>query len=116
MPSLRNTLNVAPQLLNATSQESNLLAFLGSKANTPIVLSALDQGLLQGPTTTGGALETYSNGAKPESIFRICLANPQMGASSCAGNGYTPPGPDSVPASFNSGQSDLNVLAAWLGD
>jgi hypothetical protein len=116
VPSLRATLNVAPDLLNATSQESYLLAFLGSKANNTTVLSALDQGLTQGPTSTGGALETYSNGTKPEPIFRVCLANPNGGASSCAGNGYTAPGPDSVPASFNGGQSDMNVLAAWLGD
>jgi phospholipid/cholesterol/gamma-HCH transport system substrate-binding protein len=115
VPSLRATLNVAPDLLNATSQESYLLAFLGSKANNTTVLSALDQGLTQGPTSTGGALETEPNGTK-EPIFRVCLANPNGGASSCAGNGYTAPGPDSVPASFNGGQSDMNVLAAWLGD
>jgi phospholipid/cholesterol/gamma-HCH transport system substrate-binding protein len=116
VPSLRATLNVAPQLLNATNEEANLLAFLGSKANNTTVLSALDQGLAQGPTTTGGALETYSNGAMPEPIFRICLANPNMGASSCVGSGFSAPGAESVPASFNSGQSDMNVLAAWLGD
>jgi phospholipid/cholesterol/gamma-HCH transport system substrate-binding protein len=114
VPSLRATLNVAPQLLNATSQESQLLAFLGSKANNPTVLNSLDNGLLQGPTTTGGAVEK-TNGGNPQPIFRICLANPQMGGSSCVGNGYTPPGPDTSPASFDSGQGDMAVLAAWLG-
>ncbi len=102
VPSLRATLNVAPQLLNATNQESQLLAFLGSKANTPIVLSALDQGLAQGPTTTGGAVETH-NGGNPQSIFRICLANPQMGGSSCVGSGFSSTGADPVPASYDSG-------------
>ena len=115
VPSLRTTLNVAPQLLTATAQESSLLAFLGSKANNPTVLSSLDQGLLQGPTTTGGAVET-TNGGNPQPIFRICLANPQSGGSSCVGSGFNPPAPDSSPVSFNSGQSDMNVLAAWLGD
>jgi phospholipid/cholesterol/gamma-HCH transport system substrate-binding protein len=116
VPALRTTLGVAPQLLNATRQESNLLAFLGSKSNNSTVLSALDQGLVQGPTTTGGALEQYSNGAKPQPIFRICLVTPNMGGSSCVGSGFSPPGPDSSPVSFNSAQSDMNVLAAWLGD
>jgi phospholipid/cholesterol/gamma-HCH transport system substrate-binding protein len=115
VPSLRATLNVAPDLLNATSQESNLLAFLGAQANNSTVLPALDLGLLQGPTTTGGALETYTSGAKPEPIFRVCLANPNQGGSSCVGDGFTAPTADSTPASFNSGQGDLNILAAWLG-
>ncbi len=115
VPSLRQTLAVAPQLLTATGQESSLLAFLGSKANNTTVLSALDQGLLQGPTSTGGAIE-MTNGGNPQPIFRICLANPQQGGGSCVGSGYKSPGADSVPASFNSGQSDMNVLATWLGD
>jgi phospholipid/cholesterol/gamma-HCH transport system substrate-binding protein len=114
VPSLRATLNVAPQLLNATSQESTLLAFLGSLANNPTILTPLDQGLLQGPTTTGGALE-FTNGGNPQPIFRVCLANPNSGGSSCVGDGFTAPKPDSTPASFSSGQGDMNLLAAWLG-
>jgi phospholipid/cholesterol/gamma-HCH transport system substrate-binding protein len=115
VPSLRATLNVAPQLLNATDQESRLLAFLGSVANNNTVLSALDSGLAQGPTTTGGALETYSSGAPSQSIFRICLVNPNNVGSSCQGNSFKPAGKDPVPASYNPGQSDMNLLAAWLG-
>ncbi|MBJ7593276.1 MAG: MCE family protein [Candidatus Dormibacteraeota bacterium] len=114
VPSLRTTLNIAPQLLQATSQEANLLAFLGSKANNHTVLSALDQGLIQGPSTTGGAIET-TNGGNPQPIFRICLVNPNMGGSSCVGSGYSSPGAYATPASFDAGQSDMNVLAAWMG-
>ncbi len=115
VPSLRATLNVAPDLLKATSEESYWLAFLGGKANNPTVLTALDNGLLQGPTTTGGALETYSNGAPPQAIFRICLANPNSGGSSCVGSGYSAGTSGPKPASFM-GQSDMSMLAAWLGD
>ncbi|HWF58548.1 MAG TPA: MlaD family protein [Candidatus Dormibacteraeota bacterium] len=116
VPSLRATLTVAPALVNATSQEAHLLAFLGAAANNSTVLSALDTGLQQGPTSTGGALEKYSNGAASQPIFRICLVNPNnAGGSSCQGNGFKPPGPSSVPASYDTGQSDMSMLAAWLG-
>jgi phospholipid/cholesterol/gamma-HCH transport system substrate-binding protein len=116
VPSLRTTLNVAPQLVKLTGQESELLAFLGSQANNPTVLNSLDAGLLQGPTTTGGALETYTNGAKPQPIFRICLANPNQGATSCVGSGFATPSKDAAPASYDTGQGDMTLLAAWLAD
>jgi phospholipid/cholesterol/gamma-HCH transport system substrate-binding protein len=115
-PSLRATLNVAPQLLSLTGQESALLAFLGGKANNTTVLNSLDSGLQQGPTTTGGGRETEVSAAS-QPIFRICLVSPNnAGGSSCQGNGYTPPGPDSVPASYNSGPSEAYLLGAWLAD
>jgi phospholipid/cholesterol/gamma-HCH transport system substrate-binding protein len=117
VPSLSTTLSIAPQLLNATNQEARLLAFLGSVANNTTVLSSLDSGLQQGPTTTGGALENEGGGAPSQPIFRICLVSPlNLGGSSCQGNGFTAPGPDSVPASYSTGQSDMNLLTAWLGD
>jgi phospholipid/cholesterol/gamma-HCH transport system substrate-binding protein len=116
-PSLRATLTVAPQLLNLTGQESQLLAFLGGAANNPTVLSALDTGLQQGPTTTGGALENYSNGSPSQPIFRICLVNPNnAGGSSCQGSGFKAPAPDAVPASYDNPSNDMAVLSAWLGD
>jgi phospholipid/cholesterol/gamma-HCH transport system substrate-binding protein len=115
-PSLRATLNVAPQLLSLTSQESHLLAFLGRAANNSTVLNALDSGLQQGPTATGGAREFYSNGTPSQPIFRICLVNPNnAGGSSCQGNGFKAPGADSVPTSYDP-TSDMSLLSSWLGD
>ncbi len=117
VPSLRTTISIAPALLTATSQEAHLLAFLGSVSNNSTVLSALDRGLQQGPTTTGGALESEGGGVPSQPIFRICLVSPNnAGGSSCQGSGFKPPGADSVPASYDTGQSDMTLLSAWLGD
>jgi phospholipid/cholesterol/gamma-HCH transport system substrate-binding protein len=116
-PSLRTTLTIAPQLLSLTGQESTLLAFIGGKANNTTLLSALDKGLIQGPTSTGGGRETESGGpAQP--IFRICLVAPSNASgSSCEGGGsFKAPGADSVPAAYDSGPSDTYLLGTWLAD
>jgi phospholipid/cholesterol/gamma-HCH transport system substrate-binding protein len=120
VPSLQNTLAVAPQLLNLTGQEGQLLAFLGGVANNPTVLDALNKGLAGGPTVTGGALESEGGSAPSQSIFRICLLNPNNVGSSCQGTvpasvtaGATS---SSAPATYGSGQNDSAMLAAWLAD
>ena len=118
-PSLRTTLSIAPQLLSLTNQESALLAFLGGTANNPTVLTALDAGLTQGPTVTGGGRESEPNGIPSQPIFRICLVNPQnAGGSSCQGSGtFQAPGPASTPASYNGASSgDMTLLTTWLAD
>ncbi len=120
VPSLRTTLGVAPQLLNLTGEEGKLLAFLGGAANNSAVLNSLNSGLVHGPTTTGGALESEGGGAASQSIFRICLLNPNNVGSSCQG---TVPssishsaGGDSVPSSYDTGRSDMSLLTRWLAD
>lgn len=116
VPSLRATLAVAPQLVKHSGQEGDLLAFLGSVGNNPQVLKAMNSGLLQGPTTTGGALETGSSGG-PQPIFRICLVNPGNAGTSCQGK---PPASitnsGSTPSAFDTGHSNMSMLASWLAD
>lgn len=119
VPSLQTTLGVAPQLLNLTGTESKLLAFLGGVANNSTVLNSLNSGLVHGPTTTGGALESEAGGSAPsQSIFRICLLNPNNAGSSCQGNVPSSisnsAGGDSVPSSYDTGRSNMALLAAWL--
>ena len=109
VPSLRETLNVAPHLVTVTGQESSLLATLGAEASNPVVLSALEKGLLQGPTTTGGGLEYgVPNGhggvLPPQPIFRICLAGPA--ANSCTGQGFNNTPLSAVPSSYEYGGGD----------
>ena len=121
VPSLHTTLTTAPQLLNLTGEEGKLLAFLGGVANNTTVLDSLNAGLVHGPTTTGGALESEGGSAPSQSIFRICLVNPNNVGSSCQG---TVPssisnsaGSDSMPTSYSTtGQSDMAMLALWLAD
>ena len=116
VPSLTTALNVGPSLLSATSQESTLLAFLAAHATTPQVLQELNQGLLQGPTTTGGAVET-TNGGNPQSIFRVCLVAPQNASgTSCEGTGFHNQGTASVSGYSSSGMDDAALLAAFLAD
>jgi phospholipid/cholesterol/gamma-HCH transport system substrate-binding protein len=119
VPSLQATLKVAPQLLNLTGEEGNLLAFLGGVANNSTVLDSLNAGLVHGPTTTGGALESEGGSAPSQSIFRICLLNPGNVGGSCDGTGKLTKGggsAESVPSSFDSGGSDMALLAVWLAD
>lgn len=118
VPSLRTTLGVAPQLLNLTSSESKLLAFLGGVTNNSTVLNSLNSALVHGPTSTGGALESEGGSAPSQSIFRICLLNPNNAGTSCQG---TVPasishsaGGDSVPSSYDTGRSNMALLATWL--
>lgn len=120
VPSLQATLNVAPQLVSLTAEEGKLLAFLGGQANNSTVLNSLNSGLVHGPTTTGGALESEGGSAPSQSIFRICLLNPNNVGNSCQG---TVPssiansgGGDSVPSSYDTGRSDMSLLAVWLAD
>jgi phospholipid/cholesterol/gamma-HCH transport system substrate-binding protein len=118
VPSLRTTLGVAPQLLNLTGTESKLLAFLGAAANNSTVLNSLNSGLVHGPTTTGGALESEGGSAASQSIFRICLLNPNNTGSSCQGSAPSSisnsAGGDSVPSSYDTGRSNMALLATWL--
>jgi phospholipid/cholesterol/gamma-HCH transport system substrate-binding protein len=119
VPSLQTTLGVAPQLLTLTGTESKLLAFLGGVGNNSTVLNSLNSGLVHGPTATGGALETEAGGSAPsQSIFRICLLNPNNAGSSCQGSVPSSisnsAGGDSVPSSYDTGRSNMALLAAWL--
>ena len=119
VPSLRGTLSIAPTLLNNATTEASLLKFLAAAGSTPQVLSSLDAGLQQGPTTTGGALEsTFDSKGNPvkEPIFRVCLLSPQPAANtSCQGTGFTPAPGSSVPSAFDTGpQSNMGLLAVWL--
>jgi phospholipid/cholesterol/gamma-HCH transport system substrate-binding protein len=120
VPSLRGTLSIAPTLLTSASTEANLLQFLASQANVPGVLPALDAGLQQGPTTTGGALEsTFNQSGDPvkEPIFRVCLVSPQPAASgntSCQGSGFARTPGSSVPSAYHGGQSNVSLLSLWL--
>jgi phospholipid/cholesterol/gamma-HCH transport system substrate-binding protein len=119
VPSLQTTLGVAPQLVNLTGTESKLLAFLGGVANNSTVLNSLNSGLVHGPTTTGGALESEAGGSAPsQSIFRICLLNPNNAGTSCQGNVPSSisnsAGGDSVPSSYDTGRSNMALLATWL--
>ena len=116
-PSLRTTLNIAPQLLSATAQESTMLAFLGVQTNNNVVLPALDSGLQQGPTVTGGAREIEPSGPS-QPIFRICLLNPlNAGGSSCQGSGsFHPPGPTSSTTAYVASPDGPTLLDMWLAD
>jgi phospholipid/cholesterol/gamma-HCH transport system substrate-binding protein len=122
VPSLRNTLSIAPQLLNSTTQEASMLAFLGSVAADPTTLAALGTGLLHGPTSTGGALEnTKDANGNPttKGIFRICLVQPANGGSNhtCEGqSSFEPQGTQSVPAAYYSTDSHAAMFAMWLAD
>ena len=121
VPSLTATFNVGPQLLSATSQESTLLAFLAGHATSKSVLSNLNAGLLQGPTTTGGALETTTDPTTgktvTEPIFRVCLLAPQNASmTSCEGTGFNNQGTATVPAFSSSSFNDAALLAAFLAD
>jgi hypothetical protein len=118
VPSLQTTLGVAPQLLNLTGSESKLLAVLGGVANNSTVLNSLNSGLVHGPTATGGALESEGGSVPSQPIFRICLLNPNNVGTSCQG---TVPasishsaGGDSVPSSYDTGRSNMALLATWL--
>lgn len=116
VPSLQTTLAVAPQLLNLTGQEGQLLAFLGGVANNPTVLDSLNKGLAGGPTVTGGALESEGGSTPAQPIFRICLLNPNNVGSSCQGKApasITGGGNGSASTSYGSG-NDSALLAAWL--
>lgn len=115
VPSLRSALRVAPDLLSTTTSEANVLAFLAGVNADPVLLQALDQGLIHGPTVTGGALEsTQDASGRPVTrpIFRICLTTPQP-SSSCMGQGFNGGGATPVPSAF-AGGSDLFLLAGWL--
>lgn len=120
VPSLQATLGVAPQLVTLTSEEGKLLAFLGAQANNPTVLNSLNSGLVHGPTATGGALESEGGSAPSQAIFRICLLNPSNVGTSCQGNVPSSishsAGGDSVPSSYDTGRSDMSLLAVWLAD
>jgi len=101
VPSLRSTIDVGPTLIANLQHETSLLTSLALTATTqenkspngectgsttvnqPISsitglakcspLWMLIKGLIQGPTVSGGALET-GNALGPAGIFRICLA------------------------------------------
>ena len=99
VPSLRSTLDILPTLIGNLGTETQLLAELGTgvttrnnvgpaglctsstTSNMPIVgnlaqcspLWMLDKGLLQGPATSGGAIEQTPMELNP--IFRICLSS-----------------------------------------
>ena len=121
VPSLTNTLTIAPQLLNATNQEASLLAFLGARGADPTVLAALNAGLSQGPTSTGGALETTTDpvtgAAVTKPIFRVCLVAPNNASgSSCQGTGYHNYNLPTTTTSYGGGQADMALLDSWLAD
>lgn len=114
VPHLRSTLDVAPHLLTTLQAESDQLAIAASGFNDPVQMNALRNGILRGPTSSGGALETRSDGSQ-SSIFRICLILPTPGA--CTGNGTTPANTptQAAPAADIGGESDAVTLAAFVG-
>jgi phospholipid/cholesterol/gamma-HCH transport system substrate-binding protein len=109
VPSLRASIDVAPALLANLQNEAQQLAVLGATVTTPANMDAavcspavartyidthipkgitpcsplwtLIAGLVPGPTTSGGALETHGSTQNP--IFRICLALPSSPSGSC---------------------------------
>lgn len=116
--SWRTTLQDLPALTGNLQNEAQMLKGLGAdvtqgSTNGQNNLVLLEQGILRGPTVTGGALE-FSNGhAFP--IFRICLVNgpgtcdgTAVNPASYGGNGYPAPGYDESASS--------SMLAFWLGD
>lgn len=112
VPSLRQTLDVAPQLLGDLQTEATLLASLGTEVNNPTVLPALVEGIKHGPTSSGGAVETLPNGTKLP-IFRICLVTLP---GSCNGSGgHGSPGGNAVPASHVSPGSGAAPLSTMVG-
>lgn len=110
VPSLRQTIGVAPQLFANLSTEAGILASLGAEVNNPSVLPALEQGILHGPTSTGGAQEVLPNGTRLP-IFRVCLTN---GPGTCDGTGgfQTPPGYPAPAAYTGSGDMLVSLLSA----
>ncbi len=122
---LRQTLDVAPHLLNEVSQESSLLADAGRATTQGIGGHAMEittRGLAKGAMITGGALETFPDG-QVMPIFRVCLMAPNdkpgqttnQGAS-CTGDGYSGPGNSlTSDTAYSGGASDIATLAGFLG-
>ncbi len=141
VPALRSTINIAPTLIGNLQVETGLLAHLGSTVttqanespngecdpatttvNVPITsitglakcspLWMLIKGLIQGPTVTGGALETPTDNP----IFRICLSGvpPSPAANGTCDNTTASQGSQST---FRGGLSggDGAMFAAFLG-
>jgi phospholipid/cholesterol/gamma-HCH transport system substrate-binding protein len=113
--SVRQLVQLAPELVTRLQGEATLLAQLG-QSFSGTTLQAFEQSLLRGPTSTGGALETVAPGVSPLGtalpIFRVCLITPTPG--SCTGTGYTPTA--ARPASTDGGgASELLVLAGFIG-
>ena len=136
VPNLRAALDIAPTLISNLQTETGLLAQLGSSvttssnprpdictgsttSNVPIQgnishcspLWMLIKGLVQGPTVSGGALETPTN----MPIFRICLSNlpgiAQLGANASCDN----PKAGSTAAYHGFMNGDGAMFAAFLG-
>jgi len=112
VPVLRQTIELAPQLLANLQTEASALAALGTEVNNPTVLPALIDGIKHGPTSTGGAVEMLPDGTKLP-IFRICLITLP---GSCDGNGgFRTPDGNGIPAANHSSGSDTASLAAMMG-
>lgn len=112
---LRQLIQIAPDLVTKLQGEATLLAQLGGSFSNA-TLQAFEQSLLRGPTSTGGALETVAPGVSPLGtalpIFRVCLITPTPG--SCTGSGYTPTA--ARPASTDGGgAAELMILAGFIG-
>jgi len=136
VPNLKAALDIAPTLIANLQTETGLLASLGSTvtttsnprpdicnggttSNVPISSSIshcsplwmLIKGLVQGPTVSGGALETPTNNP----IFRICLSNlpgiSQLGTNASCDN----PKAGSTAAYHGFMNGDGAMFAAFLG-
>ena len=138
VPSLQASIDIAPALLVNLQTEAQQLAAIGAMVTTPenefpsicnpasassyidahipksiqpcSPLWTLIAGLVPGPTTSGGALETH--GATRNPIFRVCLALPTSPSGSCEnGNASQTTSYGVAPG----GNSDAAFFAAFLG-
>lgn len=125
---LRQTVDVAPHLLNSVRIESDLLAGAADQTltgNQGRDLEITRKGLERGELITGGALEQFNDGSgKVMPIFRVCLLLPMdiqvpgSSGKSCTGDGYSGPGNAPLPSTesaYAGGASDIATLAGFLG-
>jgi ABC-type transporter Mla subunit MlaD len=129
---LRGTLDVAPRLLANVTEESNLLAGGAAATLAPGLcgvpgcqLDLLSHSIKGGPYTTGGAQEWVTDPSGNTvstvySIFRVCLATPDLPQQGHSCTGTPPAGPSKATATATGaytggGANDMATLAGFLG-
>ncbi|TME47977.1 MAG: MCE family protein [Chloroflexi bacterium] len=132
VPSLKASIDIAPTLASNLQAETAMLQSLGAgiTANcpgpkgsagygNPCALQVLEEGLVRGPTVSGGALQlgapnTLDSLGNP--IFRICLTNvPPQPTTPGSGSCENSSSPRTSPAAYWGGVGGAALFAGFLG-
>ena len=131
VPSLKASLDIAPALASNLQVEAAMLQRLGAGVTAncpgpkgtagyanPCALQVLEEGLVRGPTVSGGALQfgapnTLDAAGNP--IFRICLTNVPPTNGSGSGSCENSSSPGTNPAAYWGGAGGAALFAGFLG-